>query len=776
MSCLKRAEPEHGCKNCSGKGKQMNTAALDQAIEKGVIMLLVFTPLAFGTVFQWSALLMQITAFCLLLILLLKNTSINCTMSLMPARSAFAIAAVVFAGVAGLFLLQMLPLPEKLLGLISPSSLAVYKKFGNYAAGTLHTISINPYATRQELFNLLAYAAVFYVIVKHYRTKEQIHSLIKTVLRIAGFLVIFAIIQKLTWNGRIFWFYPVDEGLRSGAGIWGPYINRNHFAGYMEMVIPLGLALLIYSSPDIKTLPGVPLSVRMARLRASGNLAPFILLFLGILVMSTCLLMTLSRGGIAAFGISSLFFAWITNKRRSVKKKTLLLLVIIGTVILVAVLPAVWDQVEQRFEGLQADSNIGRLPVWKESLGIIKDYPLLGSGFGTFENTYMRYQRPASSLLLYTHAHNDYLELMTDAGIAGFFLTISLVLIFFISIYRAWRTRHNKFSICFGAGGLTSFVAIGIHSIADFNMHIPANALLLSVIAGITYASVFNLPAGNESSAPVLNKRRRLPVLVAVAIVCLLLYLPMRDLIADYYFRKVPDILHDKSNKYLVAKPISAETLPDYIDAIGSLNTAIRLSPDRSIFFHSMADLYTRLGTWSRSMKAMKTDTPPGMPASEEAFAIAISNLRQAIALEPTNPDYHLALGLLYGDVLGDQAGSETELNRALDAFPANPGLRYAVAKYYLRTGMKGNALEQARLLADIDKSYILPDTTQNRLMIAQRTDSYLEVLYNSYLFAALDIAWLAAKDPDVVKGTAPDTPDAKRVVQAYIEWRGIEE
>ncbi len=753
----------------------MKTAALDHAIEKGVILLLICTPLAFGTVYLWSELLMEIAAFCLLLMLLLRNASTTGTMSLIPARSAFAVSAFLFAGLAGLFLFQMLPLPERLLGLISPSALAVYKKFGNYAAGTLHTISVNPYATRQELFKLLAYAAVFYVIVKHYRTKEQIYSLVKTVLRIAGFLVIFAIIQKITWNGRVFWFYPVHEWLRSGSGIWGPYINRNHFAGYMEMVIPLGLALLMYSSPDIKTLPGVPLSVRIARFFASDNLVPFSLLFLGILVMSACLFMTLSRGGIMAFGVSSLFFAWIANKRRSLKKKTLLL-VLIGTVILVAVVLAGWEQLEQRFDELKTERHISRLKVWEESLGIIKDYPLLGSGFGTFENTYMRYQKPFNPLEIYTHAHNDYVELMTNGGIAGSCLALSLVLIFFISVYRAWRKRHNKFAICVGAGGLTSFVAIGIHSTTDFNLHIPANALLLSVIAGITYASVFNLPSGDWNSVPVLQKRRRLPVLIAITVVCLLLYLPMRDLIADHYFRKVPGILEDKSTEYLVAQPISAETLPDYIKAIGSLNTAIRLSPDRSIFLHTRADLYTRLGTWSRSMKEMKIDTPPGMPAAEDAFAMAISNLKQAIALEPTNPDYHLALGLLYGDVPGDPAGTEAELNRALDAFPSNPGIRYAVAKYYLGAGMKGNALEQARLLANIDESYILPDTTENRLMIRQRTDDYLRVLYNSYLFSALDIAWLASKDPSVVKGIAPDTPDAKRVVQAYIEWRGIEE
>ena len=753
----------------------MKASAFDQAIEKGLTVLLIFTPLAFGTVYQWSQLLMEIAAFCLLFILLLKNASMNGTISLMPARNVFAVSVVLFACLVGLFLLQMLPLPEKVLGLISPSAMAVYRKFGRYAASTLHTISINPYATRRELFNLLAYAAVFYVIVKHYRTKEQLHSLIKTILGIAGFLVVFAIIQKLTWNGRVFWFYPVDEWLRSGSGIWGPYINRNHFAGYLEMVIPLGFALLIYSSPDIKTLPGVPVSVRIARFLASDSLVPVILLFLGILVMSACLFMTLSRGGIMAFGVSALFFACITNKRRSLKKKSLLL-VLIGTVIFVAVMLAGWDQLEQRFDELQTERNISRLKVWEESRGIIKDYPVLGSGFGTFEDTYMRYQKPASPLLVYTHAHNDYVELMTDAGIAGICLTLSMILIFFVSVYRAWRRRHNKFAICVGAGGLTSLVAIGIHSITDFNLHIPANALLLSVIAGITYSSVFNLSTGDENSAPVPHKTRRRPVLVAVAVVCLLLYLPMRDLIADYYFLRVPGILDDTSTEYLVAKPISAETLPDYIEAIGSLKTAIRLSPERSIFFHSMADLYTRIGTWSRNMKTMRTDTPTGLPAGEEAFAMAMSNLKQAIALEPTNPDYHLALGLLYGDVLGDPAASEAELKRALDAFPANPALRYAVAKYYLRTGMTGNALEQARLLANIDESYILPDTTQNKLMIEQRTNDYIGVLYNSYLFAAFDIAWLASKDPEVVKGIAPDTPEAKRVLQAYIEWRGIEE
>ena len=120
---------------------------------------------------------------------------------------------ILFAAMIALALFQMVPLPEGVLKLISPVSLSTYATFGNAPAGAYHPISINPDATRRELFRVLAYAAIFFVIISHYRTKEQVHSLVKTILAMGCFLVLFAIIQKMTWNGRIFWIYPVDEGV-----------------------------------------------------------------------------------------------------------------------------------------------------------------------------------------------------------------------------------------------------------------------------------------------------------------------------------------------------------------------------------------------------------------------------------------------------------------------------------------------------------------------------------------------------------------------------------
>jgi O-antigen ligase len=401
------------------------------------------------------------------------------------------ILLILFMVVIALVLFQMLPLPRGLLKLISPASLSTWQAFGNDPTGaSYHPVTLNPWATRQELFKVLSYVAIFFIIISHYRTKEQVHSLVKTILWMGCFLVLFAIVQKMTWNDRIFWIYPVDEALRSGAGIWGPYINRNHFASYLGMAIPLGMGLLIYSAPRVIALPGSALGLKVARFLASDKLVPYALLFLIVLMMTATLFMTFSRGGIIAFVVSSLFFAWITWQRRTLKSKTGLL-AILAAVIFAAVVLAAWDQLEERFANLEED-HISRLTVWQDSLGIIRDYPMLGTGLGTFESAYMRYQTTMPRLL-FDHAHNDYVELVTDTGILGLMLGVAMALLFFWMAFQRWRHKHGMFGKCIGAGGLASLIAIATHCCTDFNLHIPANALLLAVVSALTYAALFNV-------------------------------------------------------------------------------------------------------------------------------------------------------------------------------------------------------------------------------------------------------------------------------------------
>ncbi len=472
---------------------------INVVIERGVLFLVIFTPLAFGTVQPWSTAIMEIAAFILFFLYLIKKVlenrvafSFALTSQREPSRQGrfLLIFSILIFLWSVLVLFQMLPVPASLLRLVSPASLATYRDFANSPAGAFHPVSLNPDATRQEFFRFLSYGMIFFIIITHYRTQPQLNTLIKALLVMGGFLVIFALVQKATWNGRIFWIYPVDESISSGGGIWGPYINRDHFAGYLEMIIPLGMGALLYQTPRVPALPGAPLTLKIARFMASENLTRYGILFLSILMMVAVLFATFSRGGILAFVFSSLFFAWITWRRRSLKHKTGLL-ALLAVVILGAVILASWDRLEERFAALEQD-HVDRLTVWTDSIGIIRDYPLLGTGLGTFKDAYMRYQT-SMPRYLFDHAHNDYVELLTETGFVGFILGMGIVLFFFRTVFWRWRQKHSSFGKCIGAGGLTSLAAIAVHSGVDFNLHIPANAMLFAVISAITYTAVFNI-------------------------------------------------------------------------------------------------------------------------------------------------------------------------------------------------------------------------------------------------------------------------------------------
>lgn len=770
---------------------------LNYLLEKGVITLLIFTPLAFGTVQKWSVSLLEICAFLLLTVFLFKCTIAGSQDT--PAEPACDPGHSEAGGVEplkhgllkavfillilflGLVLLQLLPLPDFILLLVSPTSLQLYEKFGGSAA-SLHSISINRFATRQELLLLLAYLSVFFVIIGHFRTKNQFRTLVMSLFYIGGFLVLFALVQKATWNGRIFWFYPVEEYLISGKGIWGPYINRNHFAGYLEMVIPFGLGLMIYTAPGRRSSPDVLQSNRVGRFLADPNFSVFTSCFVVVLIMTAALFATLSRGGIAACVISFIFFVWITRKRRSLRSRSLLL-ALLALVVSAVVVFAAWDRIENRFEDA---GYIDRATVWSDSLGIMRDYPLFGSGLGTFESTYLRYQS-RHSRTLFDHAHNDYIEAMTDTGLIGTSLAGGAAILLFSALYRRWRIKRSTYAQCIGAGGLSAAVALAVHSFTDFNLHIPANALLCTVVIAITYVAVFNLSdSRNASYVPPdacqavrgLHGSTFTVYAFRIAILLLgamLLYFPATSFIADYHYGQVSRILDDPATDYLDIKPLLSATLPDYRAAIKAAERAHALEPGQALYAGAVAEQYSRLGHWAAALELSDTPLPAGVPERDHSFRQAEQYLQSAIRLEPTNPDYHLALADIYEVYRKDPVKVDAELKLAAEAFPINGAVRNAVAMHYLLAGRKDEALAQARLLAKSDDSYILNESPQKADILERMPQWYMNMLYRSYLFNSLEIAWRITRDPDVVQSMVPDSPEAQIVFGVFMDSKGIE-
>ena len=770
--------------------------SLNSLLEKGVVALLIFTPLAFGTVQKWSVSLLEIGALLLLMLFLCKLTITGLSGNSISQNgysqnaegSGFEplkhgplkAATILFTLYIGIILLQLLPLPDSILGLVSPAALQLYNKFGG-TAHALHTISTNRYATRQELLLLLAYISVFVVIIGHYRTKDQLRSLVMALFYTGFFLVVFALLQKATWNGRIYWFYPIDDYLLKSklTYIWGPYINRNHFAGYLEMIIPLGLGLLIYVSPSRKSSAFMHTN-RFARLLANPNFATFTSYFIAVLIMTAALFATLSRGGIAACVISFIFFVWITRKRNALRNGSLLIL-LLALVISAVVVFAAWDRIENRFEG---GGYVDRVTIWKDSRGIVRDYPLFGSGLGAFESTFLRYQSRYNKAL-FDHAHNDYIEVVSDTGVIGAALVGGVIILLFSALYRQWRVKRSTYAQCIGAGGLSASVALAVHSLTDFNLHIPANALLFTVIVAITYVAVYNMSDHRDASLLTPNASRLTPhpspltrYFTCISILLaggLLLFFPATSLMADYQYGRISRILDDPATECLDIKPLLSSTLPDYLSALHAAETAHRQEPLQALYAATVAEQYTRLGRWATALKLTESPLSTGLPERDTLFSQAERYLQVAIKLEPTNPDYHLALADIYEIYRKDPVKVDIELKLAGDAFPFNGAVRNAVARHYLLAGRNNEALEQARLMALRDDSYILNESPWKGATLERMPQWYMDMLYKSYLYNAFEIAWRITRDSKVIQSMMPDPPEAMNVLEAFIDNKGIE-
>ena len=763
--------------------------ALNYLLEKGVIALLIFTPLAFGTVQKWSVSLFEIGAYLLLMLFLLKGTMAGFGADNSEAaydgggfeaggfeplkKGALKAAVIMLSLFVGLIALQLLPLPDALARTLSPASLQLYEKFGS-SASSLHSISINRYATRQELLLLLAYLSVFIVIIGHYRTKKQLRSLVKTIFFTGCFLVLFALLQKATWNGRLYWFYPIDGYLLKSKldYIWGPFIYRNNFACYLEMVVPFGLGMLIYTAPGRKSSRTALPSNRIAAFIASPNFAVFTSYFAAVLIMTAALFATLSRGGITACVVSFVFFVWLTRKRSSLESRSLFI-AMLALVIAAVVVFAAWDRIENRFENA---GYIDRATVWKDSLGIVRDYPLFGSGLGTFESAYLRYQSKGSSAL-FDHAHNDYVEILTDTGVTGTALAGGAALLLFASLYRRWRAKRSTYAQCIGAGGLSAAAALAAHSFTDFNLRLPATALLFTVVVAITYVAVYNVSDRRSASlfiphpsplTPHTSLLTRYASRLIIFFFALLLYFPVTSFLADYNYGQVSRILDDPLTDYQDRKPLMTATLPDYLAALRAAQRANNLEPAYALYAATVAEHYTRLGRWAAALELPETPLP------DHSFQEAERYLRVAIRLEPTNPDYHLALADIYEVYRQDVLKVDAELKLAAEAFPFNGAVRNAVAMHYLLAGRKEEALSQARLLAKNDDSYLLNESPQKAETLESMPQWYLNMIYRSYLFNALEIAWRIARDPALLESMAPDTPEGQLVLDEFLDSKGI--
>lgn len=459
---------------------------LNHLIEKGIYSLLIFTPLAFGSVQPWAFTVMEAVSFIIFGAWLLR-------MSVLKKVEFYATPLLFFMlALAVVVVIQVIPMPAALLGLLSPSTLRAYNLFSNDGVSVWRAISIDPQSTLDELWKLLSYIAIFTVIINHFKTRAQVTKILRLVVWLGVGIAVFAVVQRLAWNGRLYWIFPIRPGIEFSEGyIWGPYINRNHFAGYMELVIPIALGFFLYRMTEIKVASDMPLVRKLHIYANSKVILPMGVFLTSALVMVAVLFISLSRGGVVGVATGVIIFMAMSHRRRSLKNK-IAVLSVIGVVLLLAVIVLSWNRLEDRFEDIAEEGKNPRFEILADSVNMVKDFPLLGTGLGTFKTSYLSYQTKHSTAY-FKNADNDFLETLTETGLIGFAVTGGVIFFFFYPVVQVWRVRQNTFVKCMAAAGVASCGALFIHSFTDFNTRIPANAMLITVIAGLTYATVFNV-------------------------------------------------------------------------------------------------------------------------------------------------------------------------------------------------------------------------------------------------------------------------------------------
>jgi O-antigen ligase len=291
---------------------------------------------------------------------------------------------------------------------------------------------------------------------------------------VIGYIVTFFLVRELAWRFRPGVWVPVIPllciaGLEAAIGmvqVGGTYTNRDHFSGLLEMILPLsvvcGLAILRKGS-------SMQIAIKVCAVWTVS------------VVSFVAIIYSLSRAGFVV-ALASLFVVGALERRLKFASLWIPILLIPMAFIFLTT-----DPLLERF----ADKVAGeaRPFIWKETLSLIGEFRWFGCGLGGYESTFLKYQAHAKDFSI-QFAHNDYLQYLAELGIVGFSILSAALIGVLWPIFGGLKRSVDEDRRLLTVGVIGSVVAIGLHSLVDFNMYIPANAMTLAWIVGLGSAHI----------------------------------------------------------------------------------------------------------------------------------------------------------------------------------------------------------------------------------------------------------------------------------------------
>ena len=354
--------------------------------------------------------------------------------------------------------------------------------------GVVNTLSLDPHSTKLvivQLGTLFVYFAATLVFVD---TPHRLHLLVRTIMIFGFLLAIFGLTQSFTSPTRLYWMRELNQ-----STAFGPFINRHHFAGYMELTIALPLGVLLAGAIDKEKW--------------------LLYIFLAGL-MGVALVMTSSRGGIISLVAEIVFLVIVTaiwrrhgerrrvgGRLKSVAARTALAASLIFGLFLGVILLGGEFSLNRFIDSVNTDDpTTGRAHFWSVTVDMIKANPVVGTGLGAYGVIYTRYDT-RNGLYRLEQAHNDYLQVFSDAGVVGGALAFAFVAILFYRGFVRAKSRDN-FRRGIALAALGGCFGVLVHSFFDFTLHTTSNALLFLVLAALATLN------GRVEDAPRRQRRR----------------------------------------------------------------------------------------------------------------------------------------------------------------------------------------------------------------------------------------------------------------------------
>lgn len=437
----------------------IETSNLDRAILVGLLVTVVFTAMAHGAVEPWALAVFELLIVGLMALWCVKMIALKRVSLWIPATS-LPLAALVLFGI-----IQSVGFTD--------------------GTGQRTGLSLDIEATRATVFAVFFLFAWFLLAVDVLDDKKRRHTVVAFLIVYGVVMALFALVQHFTWNGRLYWLRPLTS---QDSSPFGPFVNRNHFAGYMEMLSPLPIAMII---------------------TRAGRRDSQLMYVFATTMMSLATVVSLSRGGMISLVAEMIFIVIIgagrTNQRMSssasmVLRPAALILLLIGS-ISAGIFWAGPERILNRITGQSTSGKTQRSEtffssrgwIWRETVSMIAANPILGVGLGAYETAYPIYSSDDGSSILgksvsVDRAHNDYLQIFSDCGVVGAALAVWFIVLIFRAVARGKRSR-DPLRRALAIGGGTGIFGLLVHSLVDFNLQLPSNAVLfLLLLAAVTQA------------------------------------------------------------------------------------------------------------------------------------------------------------------------------------------------------------------------------------------------------------------------------------------------